>query len=804
MTLLFQLNDVNANILNVDDYFAKLINVTNTGDFLFQFTYKIKQTDAVKFNAFNVNVSAVTQILQIKSLFENATGSPLSTLTLINNILLRSQMIKSTLQKQQEYTIAQKTSDITAFISNSALNLLKNGTPIEQIPELNSLCVVQRSVHDIEQSNESISLLQSIRNIKGEQVEERDIELIMQHMLQSGVDPSYVTQLTHRSVSTSMLVNGLLQRQRTHETITDAANKLLNYYLNTQASVKSIGELQGNEFVNVLVTQPVDEIEIHVLMMIPSIHSSSSFTVRFSLVDTSGKTIDVVTKHVDVPKHVQLFKTPKKPPIVKFMSSETTSTINLEIKQIDPGATGIKLYKKVLSRASIEVDDYLLIGSYDLTAKQQALRIVLDKPILSSVIYRVVPVGSGNLGHEYTNVVINPVRIKSQGLVALNVQNVSAGIDVEVRNFYPDVTAVQLFVRNLTTFDKKYRALSEPIMIDESTRIADYISIVDTSVFTNMIYEYAAKVFYRNGISEIVTTTVIEFIHSEDGKIDTKITDVEIFDDEDEPNVSFNIRSLIPDKNADIVLNLLQRQDIKEFFADDIKKEREFLSGLLAHSVQRVNLTTGEREDFGIIVDEFFDDKQLRNNSSVKPLNFGNSYRYEASTLIRAPETMFANFVKEVVDDTTKKTYRFKPSKFLHPVTLIDGIIASGQGLNLRYAKDAMAYGNIGSHTSIDVSFDSPTARIKDQIVSRFDKALNVVSWYVEGNVNQIDHFLIMKDVQGTRTLLGKTHSEFQAGAHQYIHVLTDKDAGELKYVIIPVFNDYKIGEIVVTNSIIV
>jgi hypothetical protein len=165
---------------------------------------------------------------------------------------------------------------------------------------------------------------------------------------------------------------------------------------------------------------------------------------------------------------------------------------------------------------------------------------------------------------------------------------------------------------------------------------------------------------------------------------------------------------------------------------------------------------------------------------------------------------MFETFVKSKVDSITKKSYRYNPAKFQHPLALDRGILVTPQGLKSRFSKAPMSYGAIGSVTSIEVSFEGQPAKVIEPRAAKFDRYLNVVTWKMLGDINQVDHFVIMKDVLGVRTLIGKAHSEFKDGNCQYLHPITSKDTGAISYVVIPVFNNYESGTEAVTDLVVV
>jgi hypothetical protein len=249
---------------------------------------------------------------------------------------------------------------------------------------------------------------------------------------------------------------------------------------------------------------------------------------------------------------------------------------------------------------------------------------------------------------------------------------------------------------------------------------------------------------------------------------------------------------------------MLANQNLTEYFTGDIATQRDQLANLIAHQVQRVDLSTGTRESFGTVTTPNFSDSGLRKAQAVSALQYGHIYRYAIYPLLRAPETLFDDFTKTSTDSTTKKPYTWSPAKFLHPLALTRGVLVSSIGAAQRYAKDPMAFGVVGSITTIEASFDNDSAKIVSQTATPFNRALNIITWQVQGDITQVDHFIILKIVNGVRSILGKAHSEFPYGACQYFHTVTHQDNGPVSYIIIPVMNDYKVGTAVTTNTVIV
>jgi hypothetical protein len=311
------------------------------------------------------------------------------------------------------------------------------------------------------------------------------------------------------------------------------------------------------------------------------------------------------------------------------------------------------------------------------------------------------------------------------------------------------------------------------------------------------------RLIYVDGATADFGDATIEFIKPSPGEVDTRIENLNVSHDQS-PNVTFTVTTLVVDTALDAVKKMLELQGAQAYFAGDIANQREQLKKLIAHQVHRMDLTTGHVDNFGILTGPDFNDNALRKNQAVSPLVYGHKYRYIVYPLLRRPETLFDSFRKDAVDAVTKKPYAFSPAKFLHPFTLSRGVIVSSRGIALRQAKEPMAHGIIGSIASVEVSFDQDTAQVVDATASNFDRYLNVVTWRVLGNPFQVDHFLVMKQVHGIRTMLGKTHSEFVNGSCQFVHQISKHDVGAMQYIITPVYNDYRLGTQAITNTLIV
>lgn len=826
---MFYYENVKHNLLEVDNDFATLTNIDERGNPTFEFFYSISPSDAIAYNATLVLVTISQRHVGPGALaVENHDGS-VNTHKLVNNIVGASTNIKSTIkQNEDEFVIAKYKSDISSKINNEIIGQLTPKIRKSNLPQRNKSVLKLVSVGDLHVSNEQKPLLNliahhtlyDIHTLRSSSIDVDPTSIMLDMITRQGIDPTHVLNLTHRSVHAEDSRAGTLRPSKAQEFDNTIATQLLNYFLfptETHYRTNTSSDQERSDVIPVLVSEPQEKITVKVIGTIDISRlkkerlykdkGGTNFNIKFDLVDSKTfQIVSSVTKQLDISLHTQIYYTPTIRPTVTVTKSEISSRANLEITQQDPGATGVVVYKKIVSVATVDAEDYSIIGKFKVNYKQQPLLVQVELPHSCAAIYRVIPVGQlGTNGSEYTNVVIKPahyVKIKS---VALSSQPTPTGVMLYARHIPHNVVSLAFKVKNMTTYEKNYRTVGDTILVvTDVMRAADHVTIIDSDVQRNNIYEYVVELYYKSGTSEISGYTTIEVIKPEPGKVDVKITDVNVDLSGNEPNVTFTITTDLIDSNIDVVKTLLQKQDNYDLFKTEVANERQFLKSLIAHNIQRVNLTTGMRENFGTITSTSFSDKDMRKNQSIRHLVLGHHYTYEIYPLIRNPETLFPSYLKTSVDPITRKTYSWNPSKSLHPLALDRGILVSAEGLRTRYSKDDMSHGRIGVVQKVDITFDDEISSIFDQTVSRFDKYRNIISWKIKGLISSVDHFIIMKDVLGVRTIIGKLHNEFETGNCRFIHKLTFRDSGAYQYVITPVFNTYKVGISVKTNFVLV
>jgi hypothetical protein len=217
-----------------------------------------------------------------------------------------------------------------------------------------------------------------------------------------------------------------------------------------------------------------------------------------------------------------------------------------------------------------------------------------------------------------------------------------------------------------------------------------------------------------------------------------------------------------------------------------------------------VNLTTGQKENFGVVTDAQFIDSKFGANNSILPLRQGDRYRYEVGTLLRAPETLFDNFSKTIIDPASKKSYTFYPAKFFHPIALTKGNILERPAQEAHYPKDDLSFGDTGDLVTVEVSFGDEQVKLTDAKAVKYDKNHILLQWTLNGSSKLVENFIVILEENGMQVPIGKVHATDEKKQYEYIHTISRSDVGSYIYNIIPLLSDYSMGPSVKSNAVLV
>jgi hypothetical protein len=815
--------------ITLDEDFAELVDVSSEGNLTFQITYGINQSEVITSGVSTIKVSIYATRKREVSIFENKKGQRATTAEIIANIQGLQRTYRSIAKSNEQNLLAQAISDATSRVNNQIVALIRSPAfkrtqnYTSRITQLHKTKIFLKEVAAVENDEDlEHPILQTNRNTLPDIDYQSTVKQSIKSMLlKKSVDPSSVVNLSKDRVSAIANLRGVYippDRPTGYRWGDDGNADVVRQTFtqmvpNTTLKVTTSSAITTEKLIQVIETVPLDKIKVPVTVTISSEKMSSSrgaistFFVRLDVVNKCGVIVDSIEQEIDVAFHLRMFNTPKIPPEVKFARYDTFSKGTLQIFQQDPKATSVRVYKKFVSHVSTELDDYVLVGEFSVAKGAGFASVPIDISRKDTSVYRVIPVSSDGIpGYEFTNIIINPPggnNIKYR-YVSLTSKIVENGIALDVRELPPDVVAFRILRKNKTIFESTPTTVGDDVIYVDRSQDDQVYTIVDNQVKSDNAYEYTVDLIYRNGTSDNAGYALVEYLPLVENLVDTRIVDLQTSTDPINPDVTFRIESKLVDSNLDVVKNLLEKQGMSQYFFDNILNERDKLKKLIAHQVTRVNLTTGQRESFGVVTSEFFTDSELGKINSVQPLKSGYRYRYDVNTLLRAPETLFESIDKSAVDPVTKKPYSYKPSKFFHPITLKKGNILEREAQLSRYAKDDMSFGNVGDLVSTEVSFAQEQLTLTDVRAFKYDRHHVLLQWTVDGASNLIENFIIVLEENGMSVPIGKVHAIDEKRKYEFIHTLSSNDVGNYVYNIVPVFSNYSMGSEVKSNAVVV
>jgi len=580
--------------------------------------------------------------------------------------------------------------------------------------------------------------------------------------------------------------------------------------------VRDSEDLELNSFVPIVVREQEPNTETITTFIIPdNLIEGDNFYVKFELFDLNDVIVEQSIKRVQHSKIIKIFFTPNFPPEVRLVDFRKIGANSLEIRQIDPVATSIRIYRKRISPDSqVRKANYEFVQEIDLEESDGTINFIDVVNNGTTIIYRVIPIGPNDqVGSIFSNIVAVPAPFKGskknkKHLFSVVVAQPSlSGIDVRVSNVSSEVSFLKVFRKDLTLHEKQFTTISHKISGNKIIKVGENSPseiFVDTEVKFGHIYEYCAVFIFPDGKEEISTgCDTIEYIPFSEGLVKIVTSEPEIINSFSSVDVQFDIESIIEESNLDRVKKALERQGLLSLFETSLEKERGKLQSLISHKIKRINLTTGAIEHFPTFSEKRFSDEFLRERGNVSPLESGNSYLYFISTLLRVPETMFEDVEKEVTD-SRGRTYTFKPNRFLHPLILSTGAIVNTNSILRNHSKDEFGFGNIGNIHEVSVSLESLFPEISNAKVKNIGGKKNVVTWNVRGDKNLIDHFIIIQRRMRMEEIVGTVHPITDSNLLEFIDLLEEDEIGEMDYRIVPVYNNYKHGSESKTNKVIV
>lgn len=791
------------NFLEVDDSFATLIEsstVNGVDQAKFNFSFKISQLEALKQNAFSVKITIrKPSSINEPAIFPTRQGAVdfSNAKSIIDNILSHKIKISNVNKKKTLDVIATKVADISSKINNNLVSITKNvdldATNLGFFGLRKTKLVVknkrQKELSGNFQQPLKPEISSNVSQVFQNSAFKNSAKNLRLRLLSSGISPTDKTLFPNQTLSVYSKMAGVSSVE--YKNANMIANQLLDLYL-----TENLTSDKADNLYEVVVDQVFnDKIMINTPIVLQDYLSLDPvLNVTFELIKTSTQNsrkeffvLERVEKSFSLSKYFQSLSSStslatalahdSRQVFITFKSNDTL----LQEKNVE-------VYRKQLSADFKNGYEKIGVGFINDAGNSQ----MLSFPNAGDSIYRVIVENSSEFSDELLKSSRTNPLIKTVIIPALSSDGVSVSLQI---NNISELAGVRMLYRDVSKKEKNF-LMTDAVLFDDKEEVKNLIDFTLSDLIPYHTYEFSAKLLFKNGIEiKSPESSLLEYVPFP-AQINAEIVDEIVT----ENNVQFSIQTeLLQDQIGQ--LNELLETVSAQYQQDLLLNRPAEFDRFLAFSITRYNLSRGDVEYLGIIKNnDLFVDSAKSSQVSAKPLTPGDSYRYIIYPLIREPEEVINEDV-EAKDEETKKPYKLNPRKNRHPLTLIKGTVVTTTFIN-NDSKDDMLYGLVGPAIIFDASIDLQFPAITNVFLGQLDQKRLILSWNVSGDLSLIDHFIIAKEIDGVRTIIGKSHA-FNDSLN-FIYNLTNHDLGNVRFVIMTVNYDYSSGKNAVSNYVLI
>ena len=749
---------------------------------------------------------------------------------MVANLLLASVNGRLAVLSLLQNRMNVKNVDLSATLDNSKLSAMGSFVESKDKNYSNDALGSRRTFKLIPAGRLSSNAINyPLHQVRSDTVGKADKKLVDQFRVINdyAIDPSTYAIAVDDSLDPQKTMMGAIADKRKSN---ELANRAMSTIIRTQTP-KTSSDLEQSATVPVLVREQKRVCGVTANMKIydTMLNDKGKFHVAFDVIKKKSikdpmtgvvrETSEIIQRLGQDVSHVnklEQFHIPISPPLINISQRRTPGKVIIDLKQVDPQAVAIDLYRK---RLTFEDDSaYDFVKTIPATNKDGKIQF-LDNNVNNgtALAYRAVAVGRNKrVGFEFSNAISLPPRItlnrplsKRATYVVMVPKSTLSGIEIEVSRIPQGVVSIRLVRRDVTLNETKHTTIINKPMVNVEG--ATSVSFIDNHVIDSHVYDYTCEIVYPNGYRAMSTSSCQIDYELVGSGLALSVENVSLTTTNPRAgfNVSFNVNSTSTHKPniADIVSHDLMQKKTNVLYEEEMKAGRKELSKVKALSVKRVDMTTGHVESMGTIVNGSFSENEQGKPGTFKQMKEGRTYRYVVSSQERHAEQMLSNVMTSTSGSVAsgQHAYTYDVTKFKHPQTLKDGTLLSPTDKGLESsnsAKDKLAFGSTGHVTSIDVTVPSKIASIEAASARKIAPDRVSIQWQLKGDASKFDHFIIISEYLGSEKIVGKAHCQkISNQTFEFIDVLTG-EVGKISYAIIPVNNTYKQGSRIRTNEV--
>jgi hypothetical protein len=561
--------------------------------------------------------------------------------------------------------------------------------------------------------------------------------------------------------------------------------------------------------------EPIKFIDVPIFFDL-SKQSLANVRVEVDVVSSSGANQSTVSVLQTIAFNVNLaeiysdFVIPTKEPACQFASYGANRVI--VAKQMDPNAYRLKIYRKSMDAGSGAT--FLKIA--DLAAKDGDSVRFVDRPkSLSSCIYRVVPFNEfGVYSGQFSSFVQAGLGYNKKyqaDTTAIFAYEEGTAVNIKVFNIPDDVISLRLVRKDLTLHETVF---TNPNSLKTKSslnlrREDKTASFADEPTTLDHTFEYRLILTDKSGSERLSQNScVARFLNDKlsMGQRGINVTDVST-NIAGTQRASFTLSVPPDDATLDKIYAIIEQSGLSTQYVEELKNNRELLSGITAFEITRFDTTSGLNEYFGVFpAGTFIDDESSRKSNGVSPIQPGRTYYYHVRLLVRNASSVFSETSVTQTDQQTGKQYQTNMKKFTSSKVSRRGSLDSTskqQRFGAKTGSSTPAYASsddemIQGPTSITaiVTVKSQGSNIQvNDFKAKAGVNGNILKWQLKAGIQPLDHIILYADYNG-RMAPVKALQYCETNSMSYVDNEIDAPLDSVKYYISAVFSDFSESEL--------
>jgi len=541
------------------------------------------------------------------------------------------------------------------------------------------------------------------------------------------------------------------------------------------------------------------------------------------LVDAEGRTVQTNTKTINHKQKSSDLFIVKEPPIIEAFQADD-SVVYVTLTQVDPNARKIILLRKGINQSTFSLGSkFKKISELKLKpADGGRLISILVPPGESSLLRAVAVSKSGELG-TFSDTILRPaMRAPSQLSgdeledISITSENMPTGILIESKIISGNPAAVYFLKRNIT--------MGERIFTPMSTRDDNSLAstgktfqLLDREVFDDHTYEYKCKIIFKNGSERFSSNSAIvnrQFVN-DSISINSSAPIVQRSKLEEEYKITLNNDVSLPESDADTTRQIFDNLGLSELFSDEISSIKDQFNSLSLFAVTRFDVKTGIEYYLGVHpTGEFQDSGDARLGIPTPSAN--SEYIYKFESLIRTPDDIITE-IKSTQPFRSSKESTFMPSiaasrsrlasessgesvnqnfsqKFTSPTAIRQGTLSYGNSLAGNHSENSFEMGRTGVVKTVRVDTPAKTTSVVPKSTRVSETGDVLVKWSISGNLDDLDHFIILATRNGITIPVGTHHATSTDNSFHFTDTTQKGILGDVTYSVVPVFSNFTQG----------